>query len=555
MSRLPTPGSDNDAWGQILNDYLGQAHNIDGTLKTAAVAGAGAELASNKNQALGYAPLDGASKVPIANLPIGTSSTTVVIGNDSRITSALQAGTVAGGDLSGTYPSPSVSKLNGITATGVPVVGSVLTATGATSATWQSNSSSNKTIFNVMNYGAVGDGTTDDTAAIKTTINTAVTAAQANGTFYAEVYFPPAIYLVSGALTKGGATHGNAQIPLPVIAPTAGKVTLVLRGVVDASGLPHWQQTAHQLNGAVLKTTVTETMDNTNGEASVIGGPTPQLGYGLSAGTLFNNMYIIIDGLEIMAPNSHASGWISGFDFRGMAEARVKSASVFLDATPNTVLIPDGSGYEFGLAMPFPANNDLSIIDTFSCEGFTYGMWIGEHCQVGSIRAVYCYDGIVNIGSYENSGGEQHGSFIAYASVEVCHNAFVLASAGKVVCSVLDVETCTQHIVDASATSTGYIGITGIISSLVISDPTKLEIKYLDQAPGTVTAPGIPASTTTFRNPFWRDAAVIISSGTVTAISVDGVVTGITSGTIFVPSGKNVAITYSVAPSWKWMLL
>ena len=34
MSRLPTPGGDNDTWGTILNDYLGVEHNADGTQKT-----------------------------------------------------------------------------------------------------------------------------------------------------------------------------------------------------------------------------------------------------------------------------------------------------------------------------------------------------------------------------------------------------------------------------------------------------------------------------------------------------------------------------------------
>lgn len=33
MTRLPIPGSDSGSWGQILNDYLSQAHNADGTLK------------------------------------------------------------------------------------------------------------------------------------------------------------------------------------------------------------------------------------------------------------------------------------------------------------------------------------------------------------------------------------------------------------------------------------------------------------------------------------------------------------------------------------------
>ncbi len=39
MTRLPTPGQDAGAWGQILNDYLSAAHKADGTLKDNAVTG------------------------------------------------------------------------------------------------------------------------------------------------------------------------------------------------------------------------------------------------------------------------------------------------------------------------------------------------------------------------------------------------------------------------------------------------------------------------------------------------------------------------------------
>lgn len=37
MSHLPTPGADSGTWGDILNDFLIQSHNSDGTLKPGSV--------------------------------------------------------------------------------------------------------------------------------------------------------------------------------------------------------------------------------------------------------------------------------------------------------------------------------------------------------------------------------------------------------------------------------------------------------------------------------------------------------------------------------------
>lgn len=40
MSRLPTPGGDENTWGTILNDFLAASHNTDGSLKPSAISGA-----------------------------------------------------------------------------------------------------------------------------------------------------------------------------------------------------------------------------------------------------------------------------------------------------------------------------------------------------------------------------------------------------------------------------------------------------------------------------------------------------------------------------------
>lgn len=48
MSRLPVPGSDDNTWGDILNDFLSIEHNSDGTLKKAALISSAVQAVNGK---------------------------------------------------------------------------------------------------------------------------------------------------------------------------------------------------------------------------------------------------------------------------------------------------------------------------------------------------------------------------------------------------------------------------------------------------------------------------------------------------------------------------
>ena len=555
MARLPSPGSDNGQWGNILNDFLEVAHESDGTLKTSSVSAAGAELASNKGAASGYAPLNGASKVPAANLPVGTTSGTVAAGDDSRITGALQTGSSAGGDLSGTYPNPTVAKINGVTVSGTAASGKLLTATSASAASWQ-DPTNNAWQFNVKSapYNAVGDGTTNDTAAIQAAIDAAAAYAAANNG-YAEVIFPPATYLLSSA----GRTDrsGNAQLALPVISSTSNKITLAFIGVADAASMPHWNATSAQKNGVMLKSTWNATdLSATSNEGSVIGGPTLPNGY--VSGANYSNCNIVIKGIQLQVPFTARGSDTAGIDLRGMANAHLEDVAFFPAATPNqlntTYTTP---GWNFGIAMPVPGNNDLSVLDNISIEGATYGIYLGEHTAANRIATIYCYTGIL-CGAFFSSVGQFHHNWIGSASIEACVNGIHLVASGKIVVDSASVEGSMNHVVDSTGNATGIINLGGIISTVNVSDPCGVKVTYIDSKPGAVTAPSMPASTTAYRNTFWRDAAVQVNNGTatVTGVAVDGATILSGPGLVIVPSGKKITLTYSGGtPTWSWTLL
>ncbi|HWU02995.1 MAG TPA: glycosyl hydrolase family 28-related protein, partial [Novosphingobium sp.] len=70
-------------------------------------------------------------------------------------------------------------------------------------------------VTSVRDYGALGDGVTDDTAAIQNAINTLI--AGNNG---GQLYFPPGTYVISAALTISFATHWR------IYGASRGKVTI-----------------------------------------------------------------------------------------------------------------------------------------------------------------------------------------------------------------------------------------------------------------------------------------------------------------------------------------
>jgi hypothetical protein len=111
MARLPVPGSDDNMWGDVLNEYLGVAHNTDGTLKSSAIP-------AQAPQTMGGDLTGTTANAQIAASAVGSSelaANSVASGNLQN--NAVTTSKVADGSI--TVSKLSVGALNGPTSKGI----------------------------------------------------------------------------------------------------------------------------------------------------------------------------------------------------------------------------------------------------------------------------------------------------------------------------------------------------------------------------------------------------------------------------------------------------
>lgn len=631
MARLPTPGSDNGTWGNVLNDFLAVSHKADGTLQNSALQQAGGVTSVNgkspsggsvaiattdlsdtavnsptDNQVLTYSSTSGkwANQTPAAGVQLDTTAADIQpIGVQAAgaIGKAADAGHVhpyqpwqfhvkkygAKGDgkmltdvgmtsgsktltsASASFTSADVGKSIMVNNAGPgggsnpsgALITTIATVTNATTIALTAAASATVSAMTAV-YG------TNDTAAIQTAMAALSASPQFTSLpYYAELLFDPAVYVMSTYPVPGGSgTYGFAQIPLPVIDTTGTKTkpTVVIRGTSDNSTLDFWQQGVPQLSGTCLLSMIEVTSyDGTYGAPSVIGGPTITAPFTHQ----FNNVLAVIDGISVVCPVN--PGQIA-YDFYLMCQFAIKTASadVFGSVTNSPTIQFTGSGPTntrgLGLRVPTTGLNDRCDIDSLSIEGYYYGMIVDEHVAARRVAIIYTNTALYM--SPPGGGQLSHAAWIGYASLEICNYCLYVSGGGGSLfglnIDVLDNEgPVTTHIYDPSNALTGRIGILpsgsqSLPVSPIVVGANNLEIISMAQTRGAVTAPSIPTSGTAFQNPFWHHASVNISGGTVSAIAVAGTtLTGVTSGVVFVPSGETIKLTYSVAPSWNWILL
>ena len=433
-------------------------------------------------------------------------------------------------------------------------------------------------VFNVVDYGATGDGVTDDTAALQATINAAVAAGGG------VVLLPSGVYSTSAALVLSGNN-------------------IILQGAGGVSG----NTNSPRLGATIIKPSAGATYDAIVTQLPPVVGTAGYLYYGLSVRDL------AIDGSQMTGT---AAGQGNGVHFYGVRYGLIEHVDVFSvpnwafliegDSTNyayNTTLIdciaggPCAAGFRFtnseqcsmirciaegaatacAASQPYSGSSpgtqaymlyaNVGWIDAIDCTFGNLGFYTNEAVMVDNSETgviMGClFDGVRGPAYHSSAGGQIFTNNRLVSPCAAVVDAAIKLGAGTHVVTGNIFQAGTPHYTYAVAELGPYVGniiadnqlvagTAGVVSLNATSTPRVHHNVGYNPVGHAVAQPAVPATTVAATNTTGVDCTVFVTGGTVTVVAIGGTATGLTSGAFRVPAGQTITLTYSVAPTWQW---
>jgi hypothetical protein len=418
---------------------------------------------------------------------------------------------------------------------------------------------------------------TDDTAAFQAAINAATSYMNSTG-LSAQVYKPPPpnglFHGISGALVTTGTANGQLVIPTVYTVGTPQQ-TLYFYADITRS-LPLWTQTAYAQvsnaivsNGLFASTAAYVTNAATFGKAGVISSTPSQVSLvaQIDGFPAFQNIHVAFQNWTIVTPSS-ANGWnYSAFQMGGSSKCEYQDCAALITTDYNALsganqFPPVGTldnGLATGFILPGNGNNDDCLAYNPTISGYAFGMQLAEHAVVIGGRCVGNW-AAVNLAGNDGVGGG-HLIKIVGLSVELCEITAWITNAGTAGFTIdadFDMETTNnlqiQDNISGSAMVSlfGEMRISGEYTVANFAPGYPISFKLLNKsnnAPGWVFSYGgfgTAGSNVPIQNPWGRDASLVVTGGTVSAVKAGATIGGVGGSATTAPT--MTALGYAATP-------
>lgn len=411
--------------------------------------------------------------------------------------------------------------------------------------------------FNVRSYGAKGDGVTDDTAAVQSALTAAATAG--GGT----VYVPAGTYQVGGLVMRNSITlrgdgwgstlrlRGGANTYLLTVARADTSQTVTDCRIQDLKfdGNCYSQRSGGGINLVFASSCV---IDHVNVVGPWHAGLLMTANPDGSAWPYNNTISNCLFNLGKNSPDAAHSGY--GLDLGGGEENDIRGNTFGFNGVAH---ITEGVVGNNTISDNTFVNGQIGILSNGS-----RGRWLGNsfdrlagHC----FRVIGNSNMISGNACFEIGVDGPAGTASAVAldwgatSNLVTGNVFITSSTpGRTRSLVWEMFDNTRGNVIANNTfQVNGSTARGTVETSSVSNTYRGNDGY--NPVGALPTPVLPVSGSAHTNQSSHDATVYVHGGTVSAIAVAGMRTGLTSGAFRVVANQTITLTYTAAPAWTWI--
>lgn len=273
--------------------------------------------------------------------------------------------------------------------------------------------------YNVLDYGLVGDGATDNTAALQGIIDR-IAVAQRNSV----IFFPDeGPYLIAGPLQD--TARSNCQVRFPSVGINAKQYTITLKGCSRPTFSPSAYSSVPLPAGTRIKSTLTAG-----------GGTSPSVfgGLGPAGGDNFECSYMV-PGFEDIIIQTAPDPKITAVDFYHFTNTYFRDVSVIAGNSQSVLdSIEPTTPSSYGVRQPTHSSGiNQRVEGTLQILGFYNGIHVGEGAIINDLGLWSCMYAL----NYEFAPGQ---SFINRCIIGWCPNTIRVSGQHCMRIAELDIE-------------------------------------------------------------------------------------------------------------------